>query len=147
MYTHTNRVLLYTFGVVSFLSLSTGMWLFALSSPPFYWYGVFAGAMCLYLGASYAVGIFGRDWDEAPHAATLEMFAETVQDADAAPSMDVLLPCCHEPLEVLANTYEHVAKLEWPANKLRVHVLDDGDDGDVAALAARWGFGLSLIHI
>ncbi len=56
------------------------------------------------------------------------------------PSVDVFLPTAGEPLEVLVNTYRHVAALSYPGT-VKVHVLDDGDRGEVAAAAARFRFG------
>ncbi len=55
------------------------------------------------------------------------------------PSVDVFLPSCGEPMEVLTNTYEHVARLEWPG-VLTVWVLDDAAKDDVRALAESFGF-------
>jgi cellulose synthase/poly-beta-1,6-N-acetylglucosamine synthase-like glycosyltransferase len=136
-YISTNRIPLYVFGVFSFLTLSAGMWLFAVSSPIFSWYGVFVGFLNIYLIISYFVGIVGRDWDYAAHQERVALFPI---DADTAPTVDVYLPCCSEPLEILENTYRHVLRLDWPAHKLKVYVLDDGDQAAVRALAARYGF-------
>ena len=55
------------------------------------------------------------------------------------PSVDVFLPTAGEPLEVLVNTYRHVAALSYPG-KVAVHILDDADRGEVAAAADRFGF-------
>lgn len=55
------------------------------------------------------------------------------------PSVDVFLPTAGESLEVLANTYRHVAALEWRGT-LAVHVLDDGARSEVRELAQRHGF-------
>ncbi|KAF6829122.1 cellulose synthase (udp-forming) family [Colletotrichum plurivorum] len=140
-YVHTNRILLYVFGVFSFLSLGAGMWLFALSAPAFYWYGVFAGAMCLYLLISYAVGIIGRDWDYKGHLELVERFPITEENA---PTVDIFLPCCSEPLEILENTYKHIVKMDWPASKLQVHVMDDSASDLVRELAESYGFNYSV---
>jgi cellulose synthase/poly-beta-1,6-N-acetylglucosamine synthase-like glycosyltransferase len=53
--------------------------------------------------------------------------------------VDVFLPTAGEPLEVLVNTYRHVAALSYPG-MVKVHVLDDGARGEVAAAAHRYGF-------
>ena len=137
MYTHTNRIILYIFGVFSFLSLCAGMWLFTLSAPMFYWYGAFAGAMTIYLFISYAVGIFGRDWDETAHNNALRDYPIT---ETTAPTVDIFLPVCREPIEILENTWKHIALIDWPTEKLSVHILDDGNDPTVAALAQRFQF-------
>ncbi|KAK1833592.1 hypothetical protein QBC39DRAFT_389826 [Podospora conica] len=137
-YITTNRIPLYIFGLFSFLTLSAGMWLFAVCAPIFAWYGVFVGFLNIYLIISYLVGVIGRDWDYAAHIAIVD--AHPITD-DTAPTVDVYLPCCSEPLEILENTYRHVTLLDWPAAKLKIHVLDDGNQPAVRALAARYGFG------
>lgn len=55
------------------------------------------------------------------------------------PSVDVLLPSCGEPLEVLDNTFHHVAQLEWTGRRT-VWVLDDADLPAVRELAEQYGF-------
>lgn len=55
------------------------------------------------------------------------------------PSVDVFLPSAGEELDVLANTYRHVAGLTYDG-VLAVHVLDDADREDVRLLADRNGF-------
>ncbi len=57
----------------------------------------------------------------------------------AFPTVDVFLPCCGEPLEVLRNTYRHVSRLQWGPG-LRVWVLDDAGSSKVAEAAASFGF-------
>lgn len=58
------------------------------------------------------------------------------------PVVDVYLPICGEPLEVLRNTWEGVAELraDYPG-EVRPYVLDDGDSDDAARMAAYFGFG------
>lgn len=58
---------------------------------------------------------------------------------DRHPSVDVFLPSCGEPLEILRNTYRYVAGLRWPG-PLRILVLDDSARDGVARLAAEFGF-------
>ncbi|EGO58361.1 hypothetical protein NEUTE1DRAFT_130058 [Neurospora tetrasperma FGSC 2508] len=136
-YVHTNRIPLYVFGIISFLTLSAGMWLFAVCSPIFAWYGVFVGFLNIYLIISYLVGVVGRDWDYDGHKKIVEEFPI---NEETAPTVDVYLPCCSEPLEILENTYKHVIKLDWPAAKLKVYVLDDSASDAVRTLAESYGF-------
>ncbi|PNP76213.1 hypothetical protein FNYG_10502 [Fusarium nygamai] len=98
------------------------MWLFALSAPFFYWYGAFAGAMCTYLIVSYGVGLIDKDWDYKAHMQRVDAYPIT---EELAPTVDIFLPCCSEPLEILENTYKHIVNLDWPASKLKVYVMDD----------------------
>jgi len=58
---------------------------------------------------------------------------------DRYPTVDVFLPTAGEPLEVLANTYRHVAAMRWPA-RIEVLVLDDGARDEVRDLAREHGF-------
>jgi cellulose synthase (UDP-forming) len=56
-----------------------------------------------------------------------------------APSVDVLLPCAGERIEILANTYRHVAAMDYPG-EVRVYVLDDGGSDLVEDLATHYRF-------
>lgn len=136
-YLHTNRLPLYCVGVFSFLSLTAGMWLFVLSSKYFYWFGFFCALVQIYLGISYAVGLVGKDFDYNNHQ---KVVAEHPIIPDTCPTVDIYLPCCNEPLEILKNTYEHVVKLDYPTDKLKVYVLDDGAMDSVKQLAESYGF-------
>jgi cellulose synthase (UDP-forming) len=79
-------------------------------------------------------GLHRRRIDRADHEALIASWHPEV-----APSVDVFLPTCGEPLEILANTYDHVAALRW-GGQLTVLVLDDGDRAEVRELAASYGF-------
>lgn len=58
---------------------------------------------------------------------------------DSYPSVDIFLPTCGEPMELLASRYEHVAAMDY-AGVLRMYVLDDAARPEVAKLAADVGF-------
>jgi cellulose synthase/poly-beta-1,6-N-acetylglucosamine synthase-like glycosyltransferase len=58
---------------------------------------------------------------------------------DVVPSVDVFLPSAGEDLDILQNTYTHVAALDWPA-ELTVYVLDDSARDEVRELAHAHGF-------
>jgi cellulose synthase (UDP-forming) len=53
--------------------------------------------------------------------------------------VDVFLPSCGEPLEVLRNTYTWVARLAWEG-VLKVYVLDDSARAEVEVMATSFGF-------
>ena len=42
------------------------------------------------------------------------------------PSVDVLVTCCGEPIDVIVNTVAAAASQDYPPQKLRVFLLDDG---------------------
>ena len=60
---------------------------------------------------------------------------------DFAPSIDVFVTIYNEPVEVLERTLTAVTVMDYPADRLRVHVLDDGRRAAVAALADEFGAG------
>ncbi|MFI6323940.1 glycosyltransferase [Nonomuraea sp. NPDC050556] len=57
----------------------------------------------------------------------------------AVPAVDVFLPTLGEPLDVLRNTFVHVAAMEWNG-PLTTWVLDDAARPEVADLADEYGF-------
>lgn len=136
-YLNMGRFVFFTFGIFSFLSLGAGMWLFTITDPAYYWYGVLAGITCFYLIISYGIGVVGRNYDYKAHLAKMEALPES---EDGLPSVDIFLPCCHEPMEILRNTYQHISKLDWPSSKLKVYVMDDGAQDSVRQLAEQHGF-------
>jgi cellulose synthase (UDP-forming) len=57
------------------------------------------------------------------------------------PNVDVFLPVCGEPLDVLKNTWVHVARMtQYYQGVVTPYVLDDAADQAVAAVAAEFGF-------
>lgn len=136
LYLHTNRLPLYIVGVFAFLSLSAGMWLFTVSSVYFYWFSIFTFFLQLYLFISYIVGVVGKDFDYTGHMRIVE---EHTISKESAPSIDIFLPVCMEPLEVLANTWKYVSQMSYPG-ELNVWVLDDGNQELVKQLADDYGF-------
>ncbi|KAL8694268.1 MAG: hypothetical protein Q9218_001036 [Villophora microphyllina] len=45
---------------------------------------------------------------------------------DMVPTVDVLIPCCGEPLEVVLDTVKAACSLDYPKDRYRIAVLDDG---------------------
>lgn len=84
--------------------------------------------------ADIGVAIWGRDFDEEAH----EEIARKSALEGYMPTVDVFLPVCNEPLVLLANTWNHVLDLDYPF--FAVHVLDDGANDEVMALAEEYGF-------
>ena len=48
-----------------------------------------------------------------------------------APSVDVLVTCCGEPIEVIVNTVAAAASQDYPQQQLRVFLLDDGHNQEL----------------
>ena len=58
---------------------------------------------------------------------------------DGSSTVDVFLPSAGEPMEILRNTFRHVAALRWPG-EICVYVLDDSARPEVREAAAGYGF-------
>jgi hypothetical protein len=137
-YLETRRPVLLAMGIFSFLSASGGIWLFTVSSTIFVWFSLFATFVQVHLTIFYFTGVFGKDFDHQTHLKIRDEYM--VVSSETAPTVDIYLPCCKEPTEVLENTYRHVANLEYPSSRISIHVLDDGASDDVKRSAERHGF-------
>ncbi|AUH50815.1 UDP-forming cellulose synthase catalytic subunit [Chromobacterium sp. ATCC 53434] len=62
-------------------------------------------------------------------------------DTSLWPVVDVFIPIYSEPLRVLKPTVFAAASIDWPADKLRVHILDDGTRDEIREFAAQIGVG------
>ena len=131
------RNLLVTCGTVPVLSLTVGGWMFAKSDAKYAWYAVYIFVTQFYLLTSLFITIIGNPFDFPGHQKLLKGVR---LDEDKAPRVDVFLPVCNEPLELLENTWRRVVKLRYPPSKISVHVLDDGANEDVRLSAKRFGF-------
>lgn len=47
---------------------------------------------------------------------------------DSSPTVDVLITCCGEPVDVIINTVTAAAAQDYPSTRFRVFLLDDGHD-------------------
>jgi len=57
------------------------------------------------------------------------------------PSVDLFIPTYNEPLELVRTTALAAASIDWPADRLRVVILDDGDRDDFRLFAEEAGLG------
>ncbi|MGE8218360.1 MAG: UDP-forming cellulose synthase catalytic subunit [Stenotrophomonas acidaminiphila] len=55
------------------------------------------------------------------------------------PTVDVLIPTYNEELSLVRHTVNAALGLDWPADKLRIHLLDDGRRPEFRAFAAQAG--------
>ncbi len=67
--------------------------------------------------------------------------AELPADRSTWPTVDVFIPTYNESLDVIRPTVFAALNLDWPAEKLRVHILDDGSRGFIEAFAREAGAG------
>jgi cellulose synthase (UDP-forming) len=99
----------------------------------------FAGYTLLYLAyqaVSMPINFAGRGFDLAAHKARVAAWRP-----EQYPSVDIYLPICGEPLEVLRNTWTGVFELlqAYPGHA-RVYVLDDGESDEAMTIAPSFGF-------
>jgi cellulose synthase (UDP-forming) len=100
---------------------------------------VFGGYTLVYLVyqlLSLPVNFTGRSFDLDAHDALVASWRP-----ERYPTVDIYLPICNEPLEVLRNTWTGVFELihAYPG-WAQAFVLDDGDSDEAAALTRSFGF-------
>jgi cellulose synthase (UDP-forming) len=136
VYVHRQLGVLLVSSMVSLAFLSTSQfhlvrlrfWLWFLI--PFLLFTLF------YYLISLRVNLTSRNFDLRIHQALVSAWAPVPY-----PSVDIWLPVCGEDLEVLDNTWWHVARLlENYRGVGTAYVLDDADDPRAARLAASYGF-------
>ncbi len=101
--------------------------------------GVFSAYTLIYLiyqAVSLPVNFAGRSFDLAAHEARVRDWRPR-----RYPSVDIFLPICGEPVELLHNTWIGVFELvrKYPGDAY-VFVLDDGPSDEAMALAPSFGF-------
>lgn len=118
----------------SFLALSQ---LKLVRSTPWLWvYLPFLLFTVLYYLVSLAVNASSRNFDMRAHKRLRWSWRPAVY-----PTVDVFLPICGEPLNVLHNTWSHVARMARTyRGTVTVYVLDDAANPGVTAMAADFGF-------
>jgi cellulose synthase (UDP-forming) len=89
-----------------------------------------------YQALSLPVNFAGRSFDLTEHEARVTAWRPRVY-----PSVDIFLPICGEPIEVLANTWVGVFDLiEAYPGHAHAFVLDDGPSDEAAEVAPTFGF-------
>jgi cellulose synthase/poly-beta-1,6-N-acetylglucosamine synthase-like glycosyltransferase len=111
-----------------------------LNSPWFYVYVPFAlfGVFCFVLSVT-ADGL-SRSFDLAEHKRIVAGWMPLWY-----PSVDVFLPVCGEPIEVLRNAWNNVAMLrKHYKGQVTPYVLDDSANPEIKAMAKRFGFAYAI---
>ena len=85
---------------------------------------------------SIALGIGLRKFNVERHLSHIRSWSAEVEEF---PSVDVFLPTCGEDIRILANTFRHLADLQYPG-PLSIIVLDDSCRPAVRSLADSHGF-------
>jgi cellulose synthase (UDP-forming) len=122
--------------LVSIVCLVVSQFRLAASTPLLWLFAPFLAFTVLYYLVSLRVNLFSRDFEMAQHRRLVGDWRP-----DTYPSVDVFLPVCGEPIEVLHNTWAHVRALadHYPG-VCEPYVLDDSASPELRALAADFGF-------
>jgi cellulose synthase (UDP-forming) len=109
---------------------------FLITAPPLLIFAPLIGFTVVYYVISLCVNLGTRGFDMASHRALV-----TAWRPASYPSLDIFLPVCGEPIEILHNTWRYVAELvrSYPG-VATAYVLDDGASSQAAALADDFGF-------
>jgi cellulose synthase (UDP-forming) len=99
-------------------------------------FGFYTAVYCIYQAVSLPVNFAGRSFDVAAHKSLVDAW-----HPQHYPSVDIFLPICGEPIEVLRNTWIGVFELvqAYPGDAY-VFVLDDGPSEEARAQASSFGF-------
>lgn len=140
LYLRSGRNELYRLSAVTTLILVVGMSLFVSVNPWFLPYTFFVFVTAFYLAVSYGIGLLAKDFDFNRHKYLVNKWF----DRSCREEVDIFLPICGEPLQVLANTWSHIKTLraahESDGGKINVHVLDDGKSHEARLMAAKHRF-------
>jgi cellulose synthase (UDP-forming) len=137
-YSYIERNLAY---LATLLAVGAGCLIFSQvrfeAHDPVPWpFAIFTATYFIYQAISLPVNFAGRGFDLAAHRARVQAWRPP-----SYPDVDIYLPICGEPLDVLGNTWQAVAKLVAAYQGTALpYVLDDGDDPEAAELAARFGY-------
>jgi cellulose synthase (UDP-forming) len=63
------------------------------------------------------------------------------EDTDTWPTVDIFIPSYNEPLAVVRSTVLAAKGLDWPVDKLKVYILDDGKRSQFRSFAHSAGVG------
>ena len=136
-YVNMKRPFLLTCGTFALLAVAVGGWMFAKTSPIYSWFAAYVLLSESYLFTALFITAFGRNFDLAAHHELLGNFPLTENEA---PSIDVFITVCNEPLELIENTCKYIAALHYSSTKRRIYILDDGTDEAVRSLAQHYHF-------
>jgi cellulose synthase (UDP-forming) len=135
-YSDRNISLILRASLFSFGALLISQSRFLLTAPALLVFAPLLAFTVIYYIISFCVNIGTRGFDIDAHKALVQAWRP-----DSYPSLDVFLPICGEPIEILHNTWRYVAELirHYPGTAA-AHVLDDGASDQAARVAKDFGF-------
>lgn len=136
LFLRQDRLKIYFFGLLSTLFILIGQVFFIITFPYFIPYIVVTGITVFYLMLSYIIGFMGKEFNYDEHKKILGKWFDRAVDA----SVDVYLPICREPHDLILNTWNHILALVANHPNVKVFVLDDGKDIQMENYAKDYGF-------
>ena len=135
-YADRNIALIVRASLFSFGALLISQARFIITAPPLLIFAPLLAFTVVYYLISLCVNFGTRGFDMASHRALVRGWRPY-----SYPSLDIFLPVCGEPVEILHNTWRYVAELVrcYPG-VATTYVLDDAESSQAAALADAFGF-------
>lgn len=123
LFLNSGRYKLYILSAVSTLLLVVGQILFVIKNPQLIPISILFFLTIFYIFISYLIGFLGKDFNYEKHRNLIAKWLH----ASISQKLDIYLPVCGEPIEVLKNTWTYVYELaKLHKGNLTVYVLDDG---------------------
>jgi cellulose synthase (UDP-forming) len=135
-YIHRNQFCLATILTIGAACLTISQLRFEAHDPVPWPFLAFTICYIIYQVISLPVNFTGRGFDLASHQARIQRWRPL-----GYPSVDIYLPICGEPIEVLRNTWNAVAELvACYQGATQVYVLDDGPADEARSVSQALGF-------
>jgi cellulose synthase (UDP-forming) len=135
-YTHRNLPYLTTSLVIGAGCLIISQIRFEAHDPVPWPFMIFTATYIIYQVISLPVNFTGRGFDLAAHQARIRAWRPIEY-----PSVDIYLPICGEPIEMLGNTWDAVLELiAGYEGVAQAHVLDDGPSDEARSVSESFGF-------
>jgi cellulose synthase (UDP-forming) len=109
---------------------------FEMHNPALWPFMIFTATYVIYQAISLPVNFTGRGFDLAAHQARIGAWRP-----ERYPSIDIYLPICGEPIELLRNAWTAVSDLvtEYQGTA-KAYVLDDGPSDEAGSMSESFGF-------
>ncbi len=135
-YVDRNLTYLATVLVIGAGCLAISQFRFEAHAPVSWPFMAFTATYVIYQLISLPVNFTGRGFDLTAHQARIEAWRPR-----SYPSVDIYLPICGEPIEVLRNTWDAVFWLIASyEGAIQAYVLDDGPSDEALSMSESFGF-------
>jgi cellulose synthase (UDP-forming) len=109
-------------------------------------WGLFAIELLAWIDSAILFAALARRTDRSPEADTHEARLRALPPADL-PDIDVFITTYNEDIEVLERTIISATAIDWPAERLKIWVLDDGRRDWLRSFCAEHNVGYLMVHV